>query len=127
MKKSIHTEQAPQPVGCYSQALLTGSFLFVSGQLAIMPATGELVGPDIKEQTTRVLENTKAILTEAGMTLNDVVKSTLYLADIDHLAAVNEIYGRYFANPMPARETIEAARLPKDSGIELSVIAYKSH
>jgi 2-iminobutanoate/2-iminopropanoate deaminase len=127
MKKSIHTKKAPQPVGCYSQALLTGNFLFVSGQLAIMPATGELVGPDIKEQTTQVLENTKAILTEAGMTMNDVVKSTLYLADIDHFAAVNEIYGRYFADPMPARETIEASRLPKDSGIELSVIAYKSH
>lgn len=73
------------------------------------------------------MENTKAILTEAGMTMNDVVKSTLYLADINHFAAVNEIYGPYFANPMPARETIETSRLPKDSGIELSVIAYKSH
>ena len=127
MKKNIHTKQAPQPVGCYSQALLTGDFLFVSGQLAIIPATGELVSPDIKEQTIQAMENTKAILTEAGMTLNDVVKSTLYLADINHFAAVNEIYGRYFADPMPARETIEASRLPKDSGIELSVIAYKSH
>jgi 2-iminobutanoate/2-iminopropanoate deaminase len=127
MKKSIHTDQAPQPVGCYSQALLTGNFLFVSGQIAITPTTGELVGPDIKEQTIQVMENTKAILTEAGMTLNDVVKSTLYLADIDHFAAVNEIYGRYFADPAPTRETIEAPRLPKDSGIELSVIAYKAH
>jgi 2-iminobutanoate/2-iminopropanoate deaminase len=89
MKKSIHTQQAPRPVGCYSQVLLTGNFLFVSGQLAIMPATGKLVGPDIKEQTTQVLENTKAILTEAGMTMNDVVKSTLYLADINHFAAVS--------------------------------------
>ena len=127
MKKSIHTEQAPQPVVRYSQALLTGNFLFVSGQLAIMPATGEMVGPDIKKQITQVLENTKAILIEAGMTMNDVVKSTLYQADIDHLAAVNEIYGRYFADPMPARETIEAPKLPKGSGIELSVIAYKTH
>lgn len=126
MKKSIHTEQAPQPLGFYSQALLTGNFLFVSGQIAVMPATGELVGPDIKGQTIRVMENTKAILTEAGLTMNDVVKSTLYLADINHLAAVNEIYGDYFANPMPARETIEASRLPKESGIELSVIAYKT-
>jgi 2-iminobutanoate/2-iminopropanoate deaminase len=125
MKKSRHTKQAPQQVGYYSQALLTGNFLFVS--IAIMPATGQLVGPDIKEQTTQVLANTKAILTEAGMTLNDVVKSTLYIADINHLAAVNEIYGSYFANPMPARETIEVSRLSKDSGIELSVIAYKSH
>jgi len=126
MKKSIQTEQAPQPIGCYSQALLTGNFLFVSGQIAIMPATGELISPDIKEQTTRILENTKAILTKAGMTMNDVVKTTLYLADINHLATVNEIYGGYFAGPMPARETIEAPRLPKDSGIELSFIAYKS-
>ena len=127
MKKIIHTEQAPQPLGCYSQALLTGDFLFVSGQLAIIATTGELVGPDIKEQTTQALENTKAILTEAGMTMDDVVKSTLYLADINRLAAINEIYGRFFADPMPARETIEAPRLPRDSGIELSVIAYKSH
>src|SRR5580704_15040914 len=99
MKKSIHTKQAPQRAGYYSQALLTGNFLFVSGQIAIMPATGQLVSPDIKEQTTQVLENTKAILTEAGMTLNDVVKSTLYIADINHLAVINEIYGSYFANP----------------------------
>ena len=127
MKKSIYTEHAPHPLGCYSQALLAGNFLLVSGQIAVIPATGELVGPDIKEQTTRVLENIKAILSEAGMTLNDVVKSTLYLADINHLAVVNEIYGRYFADPLPAREAIEASRLPKDSGIELSVIAYKSN
>jgi len=126
MKKSIHTNQAPQPVGCYSQALLAGNFLFVSGQIAIIPATGELVSPDIKVQTIQVLENTKAILAEAGMTMNDVVKSTLYLVDINHFAAVNEIYGGYFADPMPARETIEAPKLPKGSGIELSVIAYKS-
>ncbi len=127
MKERIYTEQAPQPVGCYSQALLAGNFLFVSGQIAIVPETGELVGPGIEEQTLQVMENTKAILAEAGMSLNDVVKSTLYLTNMGHLAVVNEVYGRYFADPMPARETIEAVRLPLGSLIELGVIAYQSH
>lgn len=125
MKKQIYTKKAPQPVGNYSQALLIDPFLFISGQIAVDPETGKLAGPGINEQVIRVMANVQAILNEAGMSMKDVIKTTLYLTDLGHFEIVNEIYGSYFAEPMPVRDTIETSRLPKNSQLELSVIAYR--
>ncbi|AMM53750.1 RidA family protein [Pyrococcus kukulkanii] len=125
MKEIVFTERAPKPIGPYSQAIKAGNFLFIAGQIPINPETGELVKGDIKEQTRQVLENIKAILEAAGYTLNDVVKVTVYLKNMDDFAAMNEVYAKYFGESKPARVAVEVARLPKDVLIEIEAIAYK--
>jgi len=123
MVKEIHTENAPAAIGPYSQAIEAGDFIYVSGQIPVEPATGEVV-EGIEEQTHQVLKNLKAILTEAGATFSQVVKFTIYLASIEDFATVNEIYGSYLEKPYPARATVEVSRLPKDVLVEMDVVVY---
>ena len=124
-KKIIHTENAPQPIGPYSQAVEAGNLLFISGQIAIDPANGNLVMNDIQSETRQVMKNIHALLTAAGLDFNDVVKATIFLSDIKHFGAVNEVYGSYFSKEFPARETVQAAALPKYVNVEISMIAAK--
>lgn len=126
MKTIINTNNAPAPIGPYSQAVVAGDLIFVSGQVAINPATGELVLDDIKTETTLVMENIKAILTEAGITFSHIVKTTIFLKDMASFAQVNEVYGSYFTDNFPARETVAVAGLPKNVNVEISVTALKS-
>jgi 2-iminobutanoate/2-iminopropanoate deaminase len=121
MKTIINTTNAPAPIGPYSQAVKAGGFLFVSGQVAIDPATGELVLDDIKTEAKQVMENIKAILTEAGLNFNHVIKTGIFLKDMNDFAAVNEVYGAYFTDNFPARETVQVAGLPKNVNVEISV------
>jgi 2-iminobutanoate/2-iminopropanoate deaminase len=123
MKTIINTTNAPAPIGPYSQAVKAGNTLFVSGQIALDPKTGELVVGDLPSETKLVMENLKAILTEAGTDFTAVVKSTIFLKDMGNFATVNEIYGSYFTDNFPARETVQAAALPKNVNVEISVIA----
>lgn len=125
MKKIIKTTDAPPAIGPYSQAVEAGGFVFVSGQIPLDPGTGALVLGDIKEQTRRVMENAKAILSASGCVLSRVVKTTIYLANMNDFAAVNEVYGSYFPSDPPARATIEVSRLPKDVGVEMDFLASK--
>jgi 2-iminobutanoate/2-iminopropanoate deaminase len=122
-KEVIFTEKAPAAVGPYSQAIKAGNLLFVSGQIPIVPETGELLAGDIRAQTKQVLENVKAVLEAAGASMDNVVKSTLFIADMNDFAIINEIYTGYFGENPPARACVEVARLPKDVGIEMEVIA----
>ena len=126
MKTIINTTNAPAPIGPYNQAIAAGGFLFVSGQVAIDPATGNLVLDDIKTETTLVMENIKAILTEAGVDFSHIVKTTIFLKDMQSFAQVNEVYGSYFTGQFPARETVAVAGLPKNVNVEISVTALKS-
>lgn len=119
--KDIVSKNAPAPIGPYSQAMIAGDFLFVSGQVAINPANGELVMDDIKTETKQVMENIKAILTQAGTGFNRVVKTTIFLKDMNDFAQVNEMYGSYLSSPFPARETVQVAGLPKNVNVEISV------
>jgi len=121
----INTGQAPAPIGPYSQAVLTGNLLFVSGQIAINPENGELETSNIGEETHRVMKNIGAILSEAGLHYNHVVKSTIFLSDMDLFTEVNKIYGSYFTDNFPARETVAVKELPKKVRVEISVIASK--
>ncbi|HEX5432560.1 MAG TPA: RidA family protein, partial [Bryobacteraceae bacterium] len=114
MKKIVATESAPAAIGPYSQAVLSNGFAFLSGQIPIDPATGQLIAGDIAAQTVRVLENLKAVLEACGSSLGQVVKTTVYLKDMDEFARMNEVYARYFPADPPARATVEASRLPKD-------------
>jgi 2-iminobutanoate/2-iminopropanoate deaminase len=123
MRQAVSTPSAPAAIGPYSQAIKAGSLLFVSGQIPIDPATGNLVDGDIAAQTHRVFQNIAGILTAAGATLDDVVRTTVYLADMNDFAAMNAVYATYFSSPAPARATVQAARLPKDSRVEIDVIA----
>lgn len=123
MKKIITTVNAPAPIGPYSQAVAFGNLLFVSGQIAMNPKTGELQTDDIKAETTLVMENLKAILTQAGTDFTGVLKTTIFLKDMGNFAAVNEVYGSYFTSNFPARETVQAAALPKNVNVEISVVA----
>ena len=123
MREMIHTEQAPKAVGPYSQAIRAGGFVFCSGQGGLDPATGKLVEGGIEAQTTRVLENLRAVLTAAGTSMVKAVKVNVYLKDMNDFAAMNAIYAKYFPEPFPARTTIEAARLPLDIRVEIEVIA----
>ena len=126
-KTAISTKDAPAAIGPYSQAVRIGNFLYTSGQVALDPATGALVAGGVKEQTARVVENLKAVLAAAGASFAQVVKTTVFLKDMGDFAAMNEIYGRYFAADnvvAPARSTVEVARLPKDALVEIEVIAH---
>lgn len=126
MKKIINTPKAPAPIGPYNQAVLIKDTLYISGQIPIDPATGNLVEGDIKKETKRSMENLKAILEEAGMTFEHVIKSSIFIADIHQFAQINEVYGSYFdADTAPARETVEVANLPKFVNVEISMIAVK--
>ena len=122
-REAISTDAAPAAIGPYSQAIRAGSLLFVSGQIPLDPKTSAMVDGDIAAQTHRVFANLKAILEAAGGSLDDVVRTTVYLADMNDFAKVNEIYGTYFSSPAPARATVQAARLPKDARVEIDVIA----
>ena len=123
MVKEIHTENAPAAIGPYSQAIEAGDFIYVSGQIPVDPASGEVVH-GFEEQTHHVLTNLKAILTEAGTDFSKVVKFTIYLTSIEDFATVNEIYGSYLEKPYPARATVEVSRLPKDVLVEMDVVVY---
>lgn len=121
--ENIQTADAPQAIGPYSQAIRAGGLVFASGQIPLDPSTMQIVEGDIGRQTERVLENLKAVLAAAGSSLERVVKTTVYLADMGDFAAMNEVYGRYFGAAKPARSTVQAARLPRDARIEIDVIA----
>src|SRR5271165_1676912 len=123
MKDVVLTGRGPKPIGPYSQAIKSNGFVFVSGQVALDPQSGELVGTDVRQQTERVLENLKAILEAAGASLHHAVKSTVFLKDMNDFAAMNEVYARYFSTAPPARSTIQVARLPKDALVEIEIIA----
>lgn len=125
MRKTIATQNAPQAIGPYSQAIQYGEFLFVSGQVAIDPSTGDVVAGDIEAQTDRVLKNIAAIIEAAGMSLQNVVKCTCFLKDMNDFASFNAVYENYFGESLPARETVEVARLPKDVHVEVSAICGK--
>ena len=122
-KKIITTDKAPRPVGPYSQALVVGRFVFVSGQAALDPETGKLVGADVAAQTERVLENISAILAAAGLGLERVVKTNVFLLDMRDFAAMNEVYARFFRTEQPARTTVAVARLPLDALVEIEAVA----
>jgi len=125
-KKIIKTSNAPAPIGPYNQAVLTGNTLYTSGQIAINPTTGDLVLDTISSETTQVMENLKAVLTEAGMNFENVIKSSIFISDMNNFAAINKVYGGYFNEATaPARETVEVANLPKFVNVEISVIAIK--
>lgn len=121
--KIISTANAPAAIGPYSQAVVSESFAFLSGQIAIDPSTGQVVDGDIAAQTERVLENLKAVLESCGSSLNKVVKTTVYLKDMSEFAQMNEVYARYFPENPPARATVEVARLPRDVRVEIDCIA----
>lgn len=124
MKKIIHTNDAPQPIGPYSQAVAVGGFLFASGQVALN-ADGDLVNDSLSEETHQVMKNIGAVLKEAGLDYGDIVKTSIFLKDMDYFAAVNEVYGSYFQSDFPARETVEVSCLPKNVRVEISVTAFR--
>ncbi|MBK7886961.1 MAG: RidA family protein [Bacteroidetes bacterium] len=123
MKTIINTPEAPSPIGPYSQAVKAGNMLFVSGQIAIHPPTGEIISTSIEEETHQVMKNIGAILKEAGANYDNIVKTGIFLRDMNDFAKVNAVYGTYFTADFPARETVEVSRLPKDVNVEISVIA----
>lgn len=126
MKKIINTVHAPAPIGPYSQAILSGNTLYTSGQVAINPKTGELVMDTIEMETKQVMENLKAVLREVDMTFENVVKTTIFISDMENFGRINEVYGTYFkASTAPARETVEVANLPKYVNVEISMIAVR--
>ncbi|MDR9456304.1 MAG: RidA family protein [Salegentibacter sp.] len=127
MKRIIKTKNAPAPIGPYNQAVMSGNMLFVSGQIAINPETGELEISDLKRETSLVMENLKAILKEAGLGFEDVIKTSIFISDMNNFVQINEVYAKYFdAETAPARETVEVANLPKFVNVEISAIAVKS-
>jgi 2-iminobutanoate/2-iminopropanoate deaminase len=126
MKKIIETRSAPAPIGPYSQAVTVNGITFVSGQVALDPSNGEMKNSSLEEETETVMANLKAVLTEAGLGLEHVVKSSIFLKDMNDFSVVNKIYGEQFKGAFPARETVEVSRLPKDARVEISVIAVKA-
>lgn len=124
-KKIINTESAPAPISPYSQAVLAGNTLYISGQIPLDPSTGELVNGTIEEETEMVMQNLKGILEAAGFGFENVVKSTIFIKDMDQFGQINSVYGKYFPSNPPARECVQVARLPKDVRVEISVIAVK--
>ena len=126
MKKIIKTSKAPAPIGPYNQAILSGNMLYISGQIAINPETNELVTNTIVDETKQVMENLNAILKEAGMDFENVIKTSIFISDMNNFAQINEVYGKYFnQETAPARETVEVANLPKFVNVEISAIAVK--
>ena len=126
MKKIIYTDKAPAPIGPYSQAVLSGNTLFTSGQIAIDPATGDLVTSNIEEETSQVMKNLEAVLLAADMVFADVVKTTIFISDMNDFMRINAVYGRYFDETnAPARETVQVSVLPKHVNVEISMIAVK--
>jgi len=126
MREIIFTKNAPVPIGPYSQAVLSGNTLYVSGQIPSNPLTGELMMSSIEEQTKQVMENLKAILSEVKMSFDNVVKATIFITDMNDFSKINSVYGDYFSETnAPARETVQVSRLPKDVNVEISVIAIK--
>ena len=123
MKEIIQTDQAPKAIGPYSQAIRTSGFVFASGQIPIDPETGQFVAGGIAEQTQQVIKNLSRVLEAAGSRLDRVVKTTVFLADMEEFAAMNEVYGKFFSAEPPARATVEAARLPRDARVEIEAIA----
>lgn len=119
------TQEAPQPIGPYSQAIKAGGTLYISGQIGLNPQTGELANNDLHAETRQMMSNVKAILKEAGLTLDHVVKCTIYLDNMDDFATINQVYGEYFGEEPPAREAIEISKLPKGANVEISVIAME--
>ena len=126
MRKPITTDKAPQAIGPYSQAIAAGQLLFLSGQIPLDPATGKLVDGGIAEQTHRVMSNLREVLTAAGSSFDNVVRTTIFLADMNDFAAVNEVYGSYFENPAPARVCVQAAALPMQARVEIDAVALLS-
>ncbi|GIQ60749.1 reactive intermediate/imine deaminase [Flavobacterium collinsii] len=126
MKKIIFTEKAPAPIGPYNQAVLSGNTLYASGQIAINPASGELITDNINDETKQVMENIAAILEAADMSFENVVKATIFIMDMNNFGAINNVYGSYFnEKTAPARETVQVACLPKNVNVEISIIAVK--
>jgi 2-iminobutanoate/2-iminopropanoate deaminase len=123
VKQAVSSADAPQAIGPYSQAVRAGQYLFASGQIPTDPATGVIVDGDVSAQTRRVFENLGAVLKAANLSFADVVKTTVFLADMNDFAAMNEVYGKYFSEPYPARATVQVARLPKDARVEIDLIA----
>ena len=123
MRDVILTDRGPKPIGPYSQAIRANGFLYVSGQVGLDPKSGEMTGPDIQQQTQRTLENVKGILEAAGLNLHHVVKTMVFLKDMNDFAPMNEVYAKYFTSAPPARSTVQVARLPKDAIVEIEVIA----
>ena len=123
-KRIIHSDKAPAPIGPYSQGVAFGNLLFLSGQIALDPVTGQVVMDNIEEETHRVMDNISALLTAAGLDFSHVLKSTIFLSNMDYFPKVNEVYGRFFiAGEAPARETVQVAKLPRNVNVEISVIA----
>ncbi|QYA26408.1 RidA family protein [Gramella sp. MT6] len=126
MKKIIQTKNAPAPIGPYNQAIFAGNTLYVSGQIALDPESGDLITDDLEKETVQVLENLKAIITEAGLTMDHIVKTSIFISDMNNFGRINEVYSRYFdSENAPARETVEVANLPKFVNVEISAIAVK--
>jgi 2-iminobutanoate/2-iminopropanoate deaminase len=123
MKDIVHSDRGPKPIGPYSQAVKINGLLYLSGQIPLDPKTNEMISGDIKAQTERVLENIKGILESAGSNLHHVVKTTVFLKDMNEFPAMNEVYAKYFTTAHPARSTVQVARLPKDASVEIEVIA----
>jgi len=123
MKQPLSSKDAPKAIGPYSQAVRVGDLLFLSGQVPLDPATGQLIDGDISAQTRRVMENLGAVLKSGGLSFAHVARTTIFLADMNDFAKVNEVYGSYFAEPFPARATVQVARLPKDARVEIDAIA----
>lgn len=124
-KKIINTQAAPAPIGPYNQAVLANGTLYISGQVCIDPQTGNLKNKDIQDETHQVMQNLKAILSEAGMNFSNVVKTTIFITDMHQFSEINEIYGKYFSGNFPARETVQVSALPKFVNIEISMIAVQ--
>lgn len=125
MKKIINTSSAPAPIGPYNQAVLAGNTLYVSGQIALDAETGKMLNDSMADETRQVMKNITAVLTEAGMSFKNIVKTTIFLKNLGDFNVVNEIYGSFFKDNFPARETVEVSKLPKDANVEISVIAVQ--
>lgn len=125
MKEVINTKNAPAAIGPYSQAVWAGDLLYTSGQVALNPETGEMDNQSLETETHRVMKNLSALLSEAGLSFNHVIKASIFIKDMNDFAKINEIYASYLQEPYPARETVEVARLPKDARIEISVVAKR--
>ena len=124
-KKIINTKSAPAPIGPYNQAIVVNDTIYISGQVCIDPVSGNLKNKDIQEETHQVMQNLKAILQEAGMYFNDVVKTTIFITDMNQFSTINEIYGKYFEADFPARETVQVSALPKFVNVEISMVGVK--